>query len=159
MTSAAITLREATENDLPAILDLYQATGIGDADNFTVDEARVHFDKLRQYPSLRVFVAVLNQDPNQDVDQPIIGTYELLLMDKLAKRGKPSGIVEDVAVHPLHQGSGVGRAMMQHALELCRQAGRYKLTLSSNLRREAAHRFYDSLGFERHGYSFRTDIP
>ena len=33
-------------------------------------------------------------------------------------------------------------------------AGCYKMALSSNLKREAAHRFYDSLGFGRHGYSF-----
>ena len=44
--------------------------------------------------------------------------------------------------------------MMQHAREECRSAGCYKLTLSSGLPREGAHRFYDSLGFERHGYSF-----
>jgi hypothetical protein len=33
-------------------------------------------------------------------------------------------------------------------------AGCYKLALSSNERREAAHAFYDSLGFQRHGFSF-----
>jgi GNAT superfamily N-acetyltransferase len=48
----------------------------------------------------------------------------------------------------------VGRAMMAHAIEQCRKAGCYKLALSSNLKREDAHRFYESLGFERHGYSF-----
>ena len=36
----------------------------------------------------------------------------------------------------------------------CRAAGCYKLTLSSNIARQGAHAFYDSLGFERHGYSF-----
>ena len=51
---------------------------------------------------------------------------------------------------------GVGKAMMEHAREQCRLAGCYKLALSSNLRREAAHRFYEALGFERHGYSFVT---
>ena len=44
--------------------------------------------------------------------------------------------------------------MMAHAREQCRAAGCYKLALSSNLCREAAHLFYESLGFERHGYSF-----
>jgi len=28
------------------------------------------------------------------------------------------------------------------------------MTLSSNIAREGAHAFYDSLGFQRHGYSF-----
>jgi predicted GNAT family acetyltransferase len=35
-----------------------------------------------------------------------------------------------------------------------REAGCYKMALSSNVKRAAAHAFYESLGFERHGYSF-----
>ncbi|MFT4111733.1 GNAT family N-acetyltransferase [Silvibacterium sp.] len=144
-------IREATEADIPAILDLYLISGITGETNFTVEEARAHFALLETYPYLRVFVAI--------VDQTIAGTYELMIMDNLAKRGLKSGIVEDVAVHPDRQGKGVGRAMMQHALEQCRRNNCYKLTLSSNLIRTDAHRFYDSLGFVRHGYSFRMDLP
>jgi hypothetical protein len=46
--------------------------------------------------------------------------------------------------------------MMEHARALCRAAGCYKMALSSNLTRERAHAFYDSLGFARHGYSFQV---
>jgi GNAT superfamily N-acetyltransferase len=146
----ALTIREATEDDLPAILSLYTASGIGDGDTFTLSEVQSHLAQFRQYPSFRIFVALAGSD--------VVGTYELLIMDNMAKRGKKSGIVEDVAVDPGHQGQGIGRAMMHHALDQCRQAGCYKLTLSSNLKREDAHRFYDALGFEPHGYSFRVDI-
>jgi GNAT superfamily N-acetyltransferase len=149
-----LTIREATEDDVPAILDVYASSGVErgvrGVDRFTEDEARVQFALLRRYPSYRVFVA--------ELDGKIAGTYELLIMDNLAKRGRRSGIVEDVAVDPAFQGRGVGRAMMLHAREQCRLANCYKLTLSSNLRREEAHRFYESLGFERHGYSFRIDF-
>jgi ribosomal protein S18 acetylase RimI-like enzyme len=144
-------IREATGEDVPAILSLYREAGIDDENNFTVAEASSHLAALKQYPSFRVFVAC--------ADQVVVGTYELLIMDNMAKRGRRAGIVEDVAVHPQYQGRGVGRAMMQHALEQCRQADCYKLSLSSNLKREDAHRFYDSLGFKRHGYSFQIDLP
>jgi ribosomal protein S18 acetylase RimI-like enzyme len=142
-----IMIREASEEEIPAVLDLYSAAGIGDGGNFNPAEGRLHFAVLRKYPSLRVFVASINET--------IVGTYELLIMDNMAKRGRRSGVVEDVAVHPEHQGQGIGQAMMKHALEQCRLAKCYKITLSSNLNREAAHRFYESLGFEKHGYSFR----
>jgi GNAT superfamily N-acetyltransferase len=46
--------------------------------------------------------------------------------------------------------------MMEFARSRCREAGCYKMALSSNLERDAAHAFYDTLGFERHGYSFRV---
>jgi hypothetical protein len=40
---------------------------------------------------------------------------------------------------------------------LAKNMGAYKLALSSNLRRLDAHRFYDTMGFARHGYSFSID--
>jgi GNAT superfamily N-acetyltransferase len=140
-----IVIREATPDDIPHILQIYSAAGIGET-HFSVEEATLHYGRLKQYPSFHLYIAFIGQNA--------AGTYELLIMDNMAKRGSRSGIVEDVAVDPLCQGRGIGRAMMQHARERCRDANCYKLTLSSNLKREDAHLFYESLGFKRHGYSF-----
>ena len=54
---------------------------------------------------------------------------------------------------------GIGQAMMRfrHRARAA-DKGCYKLVLSSNAKRERAHAFYESLGFERHGYSFRVDL-
>ena len=49
--------------------------------------------------------------------------------------------------------------MMKLAMKLAADAGCYKLALSSNGRRTAAHAFYESLGFARHGLSFAVDLP
>src|SRR5436190_16189605 len=139
-------IRLATEADLPAILRAYSESGIDAGQAFSTDEALSQFALLQQYPSYRIFVA--------EIDGAIAGTYALIILDNLAKRGARAGVVEDVAVLPDRQGTGIGRAMMEHARQECRAAGCYKMTLSSNLKRDAAHRFYDALGFERHGYSF-----
>jgi GNAT superfamily N-acetyltransferase len=48
--------------------------------------------------------------------------------------------------------------MVAHAIELCRAKGCYKMALTSNLRRKEAHGFYEHLGFERHGYSYRIEL-
>jgi len=142
----AIEIRDAAEGDLPAVLRLLADAGIDGGSSFTLDEARAHWALIRSRSRFRLLVAL--------ADGEITGTYSLLIIDKLGKRGMPSGLVEDVAVAPQRQGQGIGRAMMEHALEECRNAGCYKLALSSNVKRESAHRFYESLGFERHGYSF-----
>jgi len=145
-----IVIREAREADVARILELYHETGIEAEPGFTLEEAREQLALFLRYPSLRVFVAELQGE--------IVATYELLIMDNLAKRGRRSGVVEDVAVSPRLQGQGIGRAMMRHAQEQCRQAGCYKFVLSSGLQRTGAHDFYDALGFEKHGYSFRVDV-
>ena len=41
---------------------------------------------------------------------------------------------------------------------MAREAGCYKLVLSSNQKRARAHAFYESLGFQRHGFSFSIEI-
>lgn len=88
----------------------------------------------------------------------LVGAYSLLVMDKLTKRGRRVGVVDDVGVSPEQQGKGIGRAMMEHAMEECRTAGCYKMMLSSNLKRTEAHVSYERQGFERHGYSFVVDV-
>jgi len=145
-----VSIREAVEADLPDILRAYAEAGIDGGLAFTVDEAREQFAALRLYPSYRVFVA--------ESAGAFAGTYVLILLDNLCKRGARAGVVEDVAVLPSFQGKGIGRAMMEHARAECSAAACYKMTLSSGLAREGAHRFYDSLGFERHGYSFRMRL-
>lgn len=93
-----------------------------------------------------------------EIADRIVGTFELLIMDNLAHRGQPSGVVEDVVVDSGLQSKGIGRLMMAFAMEICRKKGCYKMTLSSNLKRERAHQFYESLGFKKHGYSYLVEI-
>jgi GNAT superfamily N-acetyltransferase len=143
-------IRDAIEADLPGILRVLAESGIDGGESFTLDEARAHWERIRAWPNFRLLAALK--------DGEIVGTYSLLIMDKLGKRGTPAGVVEDVAVSPGCQGQGIGRAMMAHALEACRKAGCYKLALSSNVKRKAAHQFYESLGFERHGYSYMMAV-
>lgn len=142
-----VTVREATVEDLPAVLELY-ASALGDAHVHSREDAEVIFDRMRAYPDFRLHVA--------ETAGRVVGTYTLLVVQNLSHGGARSAVVESVAVDPLWQGRGVGRAMMEQALEHCRRRGCYKLALSSNAVREDAHRFYESLGFERHGYSFQV---
>lgn len=145
-----VIMREARESDLPAVLGLYAQPEIDDGDALPLAQAQQILARFKRYPNYKLYVALDGDD--------IVGTIALLIMDNLGHRGAPSGVVEDVVVDPERHGEGIGRQMMAFALERCREHGCYKLALSSNLRRERAHRFYESLGFEHHGYSFRADL-
>lgn len=142
-------IRPARREDLAAILALY-ADLETDGQVLDLPAAESIFARMQKYPNYTVYVAV--------VEGQIVGSFELLIMDNLAHVGAPSGIVEDVVVHPAWRGRGIGKQMMSFALEQCRQAGCYKLALSSNRKREAAHRFYEALGFQKHGYSFVASL-
>ena len=142
-------LRPATEADLPAVLELYR-TALEDPKILSLEAATALFQKMQMYPDYVLYVA--------ETEAGLVGTFALLVMDNLGHFGTPSGVVEDVAVRPDQQGRGIGKKMMEFALDRCREKGCYKLTLSSNLRRTDAHRFYESLGFRKHGFSFLMEV-
>ena len=146
---STLQIREAGQTDLENVLALYSAIEDNPSDVLTVDEAKAVWAQFARYPSYRLWVAC--DTAHQDA---VVGTYALLVMHNLAHRGAPSAIVEDVVVAPDQQGRGIGRQMMAHAIQQAREAGCYKLALSSNARRKGAHAFYESLGFAQHGLSF-----
>ncbi len=147
-------IRQAGEADLPAVLALYARSGLDGGDGLAPEAAREVFAQFARHPSYRLFVACDGGPAGE-----VVATYALLVMHNLAHRGTPSAIAEDVAVDPGRQGQGIGRQLMAHAVEQARQAGCYKLALSSNSKRLKAHAFYESLGFQRHGLSFLIEIP
>lgn len=143
----ALTIREADSADLPGVLALYAQPDLDDGVILPLYDAERVFARFARYPDYALYVA--------EQDGRIVGTFALLIMDNLGHLGAPSAIVEDVAVGPVMQGRGVGRAMMRFAVARAAEKHCYKIVLSSNAKREHAHSFYESLGFERHGFSFR----
>lgn len=141
-----LAIHEATEADLPSILTLYAQPEMDDEKILTVSNAIKIFKKMRMYPNYKIFIAKL--------DNETVGSFALLVMDNLIYNGKPTGIIEDVAVSPKSHGKGIGKTMMNFAMEQCIKADCYKLILSSSLKRVIAHNLYKSFGFEQTGISF-----
>ena len=148
--NAKLDIRPAEAADIPGVLQLYAQPDLDNGVVLSTGQAQALHARFARYPDYTLYVA--------EQDGEIVGTFALLVMDNLGHLGAPSGIVEDVAVSPASQGRGVGHAMMQFAVEQCRAKGCYKVMLSSNAKRERAHAFYERIGFERHGYSFRMNL-
>jgi len=141
--------REASMSDLSEVMSLLAQPDLDDGNVLPLVDAQRIFERMARYPDYKIHVAVSGAR--------VVGTFALLIMDNLGHQGTPSAIIEDVAVDPALHGQGIGKAMMKYAIRLATEHGCYKAVLSSNLKRERAHAFYDSLDFERHGYSFRID--
>jgi GNAT superfamily N-acetyltransferase len=148
--ASTVEVRPAIEADLPAVLALYAQPGMDDGRTLPMADARRLWARFAAYPDYTLYVAELGD--------AIVGTFALLIMDNLGHLGAPSAIVEDVMVAPSAQGRGIGQAMMEFARQKSLEKRCYKLVLSSNAKRERAHKFYEQLGYERYGYCFRLDL-
>ena len=156
--SDPFTVRRAGVADAEAIARVHVASWDAAYADLIPEPSRRQFDVPRraiQWQRLldggaRVWVAM--------EDEVVVGAYAILIMDNIGHLGRPSALVESVAVVPSLQGKGVGQAMMDHAMSIAREKGCYKLTLSSSLKRVRAHAFYEKLGYRRYGYSFGVDL-
>lgn len=149
--SDAVTVREASEDDLPEVLRLYGQADVDDGEVLDLETAKGLLSRFAAYPNYKLYVALLPEGR-------VAGSFALLIMDNLGHMGAPSAVMEDVVVDPAIHRQGVGKAMVSAAMTRARDQGCYKLMLSANLKRENAHLFYESVGFERHGYSFLMPI-
>ena len=132
------------------MLELYAQPDFDNGKVLPLGEAKQLLARFATYPDYTLYVA--------EQAGRIVGSFALLIMDNIGHRGTPSAIVEDVVVapewhEPRHRPGDDGFRASARRDKRC-----YKLVLSSNARRERAHAFYKSLGFTRHGYSFRLDL-
>ncbi|MBE9182798.1 GNAT family N-acetyltransferase [Oculatella sp. LEGE 06141] len=143
-------LQPATRADLPLLSQLY-AEMDGQP---PLDEATLHavFSAIEAIPHYQIYLVYL-------ADQ-LVGTFSLLMAPTMMHRGMHQfAVLDAVTVSPSYRNQGIGKAMLQEALQLSQAAGCYKMMLSSNVKRDRAHAFYESLGFEQHGWSFHLVLP
>ena len=139
-------IRPATADDFDSLWQLYKLLEVDGDPAVTSREAEHVFVAILARPAHTIYMA--------EASGEIVGTYALVFVPGLTHGARDSAIIEDVVVAPNQRGRGIGKWMMRDALERCRQRACYKLVLSSHLQRENAHRFYEGLGFSKHGFSF-----
>jgi GNAT superfamily N-acetyltransferase len=144
-----VMIRTATIEDLPALLPLLAQLD-PDGTPITPECAQTRWQQLHACPGFSIRIAETREGP--------VGTFTILLMGNLAHGGSGTAIVDNVVVDNQSRGQGIGQAMMREAAALARSAGCYKIALTSGLSRTSAHRFYEELGFQRHGHSYLISL-
>ncbi|UCG51811.1 MAG: GNAT family N-acetyltransferase [Candidatus Latescibacterota bacterium] len=143
-------IRHATKDDVPAIVALYNLSKLEGDVIFDVKIVGNIFERLQKHPNFHYYVSV--------ADDRVVGTFMLLVMEKSARRDTPEGIVENITVHPKFQRQGIGKRMMRFAIEKCKEEGCSKLIFSTTDRNVRELRFFETLGFKRHGYGYVLDL-
>lgn len=137
-----LTFRDAAPADLAALEQLMAEDEIGSARDPVIATREDHLAAL----------AAIGEDPHNHLfvaerDGAVVGTYQLTFIPGIARRGNWRGLIESVRVAAAARGGGVGAAMMEHAIGLCRAQGCHVVQLTSDVNRPDAHRFYARLGF------------
>ncbi len=147
-----MSIRTATEADLPRLIELMAQLRPDEPDaedpSRVEDYARVLARMMAQ--GQRVLVA---EDNGR-----IVGALVLAIIENITRRGTPYAIIENVVVDEAARGQRLGAALIEQAIAEARQAGCYKVSLTSNKRRGDAHRFYERLGFVQTHEAFRIDL-
>jgi len=152
MSDGAITMRDATRADLPEVVRLILADSLSDHLEAGADEggALRGFETIEGDPNNRLIVA--------EIDGVVRGTMQLTFIPQLTLRGNLILQVENVRVDSRLRSGGVGRQMMEWAVEQARARGCVVVQLMSNLGRTRAHSFYERLGFRRSHAGFKLAL-
>jgi GNAT superfamily N-acetyltransferase len=142
-------VRHAMEKDVPRLLELYHQLALEPEKHREppLYEALKVFRQMTQFPGCRLLVA--------DDNGQVVGTASVAVLPALAHGTAPFAIAEYVVVDEKYRSKGIGKLLMQSAISVAKEAHCYKLTLTSDVRRERAHKFYKSLGFEASHQGFR----
>jgi ribosomal protein S18 acetylase RimI-like enzyme len=145
-------IRKATKRDVPRLVDLMRGltltTSKAESKGVsTLGEYEKVFEKIQRDPNRTLFVA--------EHDGEVVGAADLLIAPNLSHRGLPWAVMENVIVDERMRRKGIARELVQHLVNVAKKSGCYKIGLSSDKRRTAAHRLYKSLGFDQYGLSFR----
>ena len=154
MGTGSVIFRRAAPDDLETIVALLADDPIGR-------------DRENPGPQLdacyREAFASIERDPNQllvvaERGGQVIGVLQLSFIPGLTRRGMWRGQIEGVRVATGERAGGIGRALLEWAIEECRRRGCGLVQLTSDKRRSAAHRFYEALGFEATHQGYKLSL-
>jgi RimJ/RimL family protein N-acetyltransferase len=147
----AFRIRRASPGDAAALVELGRAVGseaegwlISDATWRGVSDERRYLRALRRHPHAAVFVA--------EAEEAIVGRLSIARDDHPA-----SNHVADLGlmVAAAYRRRGIGRALLETAVEWARDARVRKLELHVFPHNEPAIELYERFGFHREGYRKR----
>ena len=133
-------IRELNEGDLESLLKLYEQLD-GKNSGFSVEDARIIWkNEIAEYPNIKYFGAVENGK--------VVSTCFCAIIPNLTRLGGAICFVENVVTDKDFRKQGLGKKVMEKAIEFAREKNCYKVILESGAWRTEAHQFYRNLGFD-----------
>ena len=135
--------RPATKADLPKIVQMLAEDPLGARrERYAVplpEEYTVAFDKITNDENNEVIVAYDGSE--------IMGFFQITYIPYLTYMGRCRALVEGVRVNKQYRAQGIGKALIQHSIELAKQKNCHLIQLTTDKTRPGAISFYKSMGF------------
>ncbi|MDR1531651.1 MAG: GNAT family N-acetyltransferase [Clostridiales bacterium] len=127
----------AKRENLVNILELYKQLNPTNND-FSLEDANRIWDKIEN-ENIKYFIA-------KDNDK-IIGSCYIIIIPNLTFNGKSIGYIENVITDEKYRRKGIGKKIMEMAINYAKEENCYKVVLQSGIKRTTAHKFYEAIGF------------
>ncbi len=149
-----VSFRRAEERDLPAVIALLAEGSLVKGR----DDASLPLD-----PGYLATFHAMDADQNTllivgEIANEVLACMQISFIPGLTYRGGWRAHIEGVRVADRMRGKGIGHALMEEAMRLSRERGCKIMQLFTHNDRRDAHRFYESLGFERNHLGFRRAL-
>ncbi|GAW34766.1 aminoalkylphosphonic acid N-acetyltransferase [Roseovarius sp. A-2] len=155
MTYPALFIRSARQDDLAALVALYGDDDIGVSRELAEPDVAYQgaFDAIQADPNHMLVVG--------ERDGQVVATLLLSFLPGLSRHGAWRAQIEAMRVARPLRGQGLGRALLDWSIDEARRRGCTLVQLTSDRRRDDAHRFYEGAGFEAThlGYKLPLETP
>jgi ribosomal protein S18 acetylase RimI-like enzyme len=139
-------IRDAELNDAPELAVLMCELGY----ETTRAEMQTRLKLILSNPVYKTFVAIMEGCVCGMIGTLTYPSYE---------HNDPSGRIVALVTLNTARRCGIGRALVATAEKDFAQKGIRRVSLDTRLTREDAHKFYESLGYERNGWRFVKRLP
>lgn len=131
-------IRLLNETDLVTLLPLYHQ--LSDDNNLEIDKAKEIWKKIEQDNNIFYVGAIENNH--------VISCCYIVIIPNLTQGGRSIGVIENVVTDVNYRKKGIGRRVIEEAIEIAKKNNCYKVILQSGKARKEAHAFYRKLGFD-----------
>lgn len=137
-----ITYRTATVEDIPILCTLLH--------QLFSKEVEFTPDSTHQTRGLKKIIEdeTIGEIYVASKDDEIVGMVNLLYTVSTAL-GERVALLEDMVIDEKHRGEDIGSSLLEYVLTVAKEKGIRRITLLTDADNLLAHRFYESMGFEK----------
>ena len=128
----------AQKEHLPMILELYKQL-FPEENPIDINIANKIWKKINQN-NIKYFIAIENDK--------VISSCYLSIIPNLTRGGKSVGFIENVITDKDYRQKGIGKDLINTAIQYGKENNCYKIILQSGFARKESHIFYEKCGFD-----------